>query len=101
METLKFKNLPNAVAELQKGQSELKALLLQKAKPQPEVDNPITIPGVSKLDGVTIIIVLAQRKKSFLTLCPTNFFKIARYIYRLFKILNYLRLFFESIQYLF
>jgi len=54
METLKFENLPNAVAELQKGQSELKALLLQKANPQPEIDNPITIQGVSELTGLTV-----------------------------------------------
>lgn len=101
METLKFKNLPNAVAELQKGQSELKALLLQKAKPQYETDNPITIQGVSKLDGVTIIIVLVQRKNNPLRSYLISLFKIAKCIYRLFKILNYLRLFFESIQYLF
>ena len=54
MEALKFENLPSAVAELQKGQSELKAILLQKAKPQYETDNPITIPGVSELDGEVI-----------------------------------------------
>ena len=51
---LKFENLPSAVAELQKGQSELKALLLQKAHPKPEADNPITIKGVSELTGLSV-----------------------------------------------
>ena len=54
METLKFENLPSAVAELQKGQSELKVLLLQKTNPKPETDNPITIQGVSELTGLTV-----------------------------------------------
>ncbi len=57
METLKFENLPSAVAALQKGQNELKALLLQKAQPQPETDNPITIQGVSELTGLTVAIL--------------------------------------------
>jgi excisionase family DNA binding protein len=54
METLSFENLPNAVAEILKGQSELKALLLQKAEPQPEPDNPISIKEVAELTGLTV-----------------------------------------------
>lgn len=54
METLKFENLPNAVAELQKGQSEILALLLNKAEPQPEPDNPLSIKEVAKLTGLTV-----------------------------------------------
>ncbi|WP_108866808.1 hypothetical protein [Aquimarina aquimarini] len=96
MKTLKFENLPNVVTKYQKGQSELKVLLLQKANPQPETDNPITIQGVSKLFDATIIVVLFLRKKSLLTPYLINLFKILKFIYQLFKTLDYLRLFFES-----
>ena len=53
MEALKFENLPSAVAELQKGQSELKALLLQKAEPQPEIETPIQLDEVVPITGLT------------------------------------------------
>ena len=54
MEELKFENLPSAVAELQKGQSELKALLLQRAEPQQETDNPLSIRDVATLTGLKV-----------------------------------------------
>ncbi|WP_299394241.1 helix-turn-helix domain-containing protein [uncultured Gelidibacter sp.] len=54
MEALKFENLPNAVAELQKGQSEILALLLNKAEQQPEIEAPINIKDVSKLTELSI-----------------------------------------------
>lgn len=53
METPTLENLPNAVAELQKGQSELKALLLQKAETQLENNNPLNIDEVAQLTGYT------------------------------------------------
>lgn len=53
MQTLKFENLPNAVAEILKGQSELKALLLQKSDPQPEIETPIQLDKVLPLTGLT------------------------------------------------
>ncbi|WP_191089047.1 helix-turn-helix domain-containing protein [Arenibacter lacus] len=53
METLKFENLPSAVAEILKGQSELKALLLNKEKPQPEIEVPIPIDEVVPITGLT------------------------------------------------
>ena len=56
MEIPKFENLPTAVAELLKGQSELRALLLQKVENHPKVETPITdgIKGVSALIGKTV-----------------------------------------------
>ncbi|KAA1247978.1 helix-turn-helix domain-containing protein [Aquimarina sp. RZ0] len=54
METLKFEQLPNLVADLKNEVNEMKALLIQKANPQPEADNPITIQGVSELTGLTV-----------------------------------------------
>lgn len=53
METLKFENLPNAVADLIRGQSELKALLLNKAETQPELETPQNIDWVTLLTGYT------------------------------------------------
>ena len=53
MESLKFENLPSAVAELQRGQSELKALLLNKAEPQPEIETPIQLDGVVPIVDLT------------------------------------------------
>jgi len=53
MVTLNFENLPNAVAELQKGQSEILALLLNKAEPQPEIETPINLDRVSEITGLT------------------------------------------------
>ena len=53
MEVLKFENLPSAVAELKRGQSELKALLLNKAEPQPEIETPIRLDEVVPITGLT------------------------------------------------
>lgn len=53
MNTLNFENLPSAVADLKKGQSEILALLSNKAKPEPEADNPQNIDEVAKLTGYT------------------------------------------------
>jgi predicted DNA-binding transcriptional regulator AlpA len=53
MEALKFENLPSAVAELQKGQSELKALILEKAEPLLELEIPIRLDEVVPLTGKT------------------------------------------------
>ena len=50
---LLFENLPNAVADLIQGQSELKALLLNKAETQPETDNPLSIDDIALLTGYT------------------------------------------------
>jgi len=50
---LKFENLPNAVADLIQGQSELKALILNKAETQPETDNPLSIDNIALLTGYT------------------------------------------------
>ena len=47
-------DLPNAVAELQKGQSEILALLLNKAETQPEIETPINIKDVSKLTELSV-----------------------------------------------
>ena len=54
MDVLKFENLPNAVAELIKGQSELKALFLNKANPQTEIELPENIKGISKLTELSV-----------------------------------------------
>ncbi|MGY0391942.1 helix-turn-helix domain-containing protein [Bizionia sp. KMM 8389] len=51
MKTLKFENLPSAVAELIQGQNELRALLLQKAHSKPETEMPILLDGVLSLTG--------------------------------------------------
>lgn len=53
MNVLKFEDLPFAVTELQKGQNELKALLLQKAEPQKEIETPINLDEVTKITGLT------------------------------------------------
>lgn len=49
-----LENLPSAVAELQKGQSEILALLLQKAEPQSEIETPINIKDVSELTELSV-----------------------------------------------
>lgn len=54
METPRFENLPNAIAELQRGQSELKALLQNKANPQPEIETPLNIKEISKLTELSV-----------------------------------------------
>lgn len=54
MNVLKFEDLPNAVTQLQKGQNELKALLLQQqAEPQQEIETPINLSEVTKITGLT------------------------------------------------
>lgn len=53
MIVLKLEDVPNAVAELQKGQSEILALLSKKANPKPEPDNPLNIDEVAQLTGYT------------------------------------------------
>ncbi len=53
MNTLSFDQLPNVVAELQRGQNEILALLSNKAKPQPEIETPINLNEVSKITGLT------------------------------------------------
>ena len=65
MEALKFENLPNAVAELIQGQSELKALLLQKVEPQQESDNPLSSIDVATLTGLKVATLYGycQRKE--------------------------------------
>jgi len=47
-------DLPSAIAELQKGQSEILALLLRKAEIHPETENPLSIKDVSQLIGKTV-----------------------------------------------
>ena len=54
MDLLKFENLPNAVAELIKGQSELKALYLNKVQPKTEIETPLNIKDVSKLTELSV-----------------------------------------------
>ena len=54
MEALKFDQLPNLVADLKKEVLELKALLLLKAEPQTESNNPINIKEVATLAGLTV-----------------------------------------------
>lgn len=54
METLSFDKLPEAVASLSEAVKEMKALLLQKAEPQPEPDNPISIKEVAEITGLTV-----------------------------------------------
>ena len=54
METLKFENLPSAVADLKNEVSEMKALLLQRVEPQQETDNPLSIKDVAELTGLKV-----------------------------------------------
>lgn len=53
METLKFEQLPNVVATLTNEVRELKALLLNKAEPQPEIETPIQLDEVVPITGLT------------------------------------------------
>lgn len=53
MKTLKFENLPNAVAEILKLQSELKVLLLQKTEPKSEIETPIQLDEVVPITGLS------------------------------------------------
>lgn len=65
MEALKFEQLPNVVAILTNEVRELKALLLNKAEPQPEPDNPLSIKEVAELTGLTVATLYGyvQRKE--------------------------------------
>lgn len=54
METLSFDKLPEAVASLSEAVKEMKALLLQKAEPQSEPGNPISIKEVAEITGLTV-----------------------------------------------
>lgn len=54
MEALNFDSLPSLVADLKKEVKEMKALLLQKAEPQQESNNPIGIKDVAELTGLTV-----------------------------------------------
>jgi len=53
MEALKFEQLPNVVATLTNEVRELKALLLNKVKPQPEIETPIQLNEIVLLTGLT------------------------------------------------
>jgi excisionase family DNA binding protein len=53
MESLKFEQLPNVIADLQKEVREMKALILQQGKPQ-QTNNPINIQEVAKLTGLSV-----------------------------------------------
>jgi predicted DNA-binding transcriptional regulator AlpA len=53
MELLKFENLPRAVAELQKGQSEILSLLLKKAETRPEIESPLQLDEIVPITGLT------------------------------------------------
>ena len=52
-EILKFENLPNAVSELQKGQKELKSLLLQNTNKNPDIETPIHLNEAVIFTGLT------------------------------------------------
>jgi predicted DNA-binding transcriptional regulator AlpA len=53
MEALKFEQLPNVVATLTEEVREMKALLLQKAEPQTEIETPIQLDEVVPITGLT------------------------------------------------
>jgi len=53
MESLKFEQLPNVVADLKKEVGEMKALIIQQGKPQ-QANNPINIQEVAKLTGLSV-----------------------------------------------
>ncbi len=53
METKTFEQTQQDVAEVKKDLKELKALLLNKAEPQPETDNPLSISDIALLTGYT------------------------------------------------
>ena len=60
-----LEQLPKIVADLKKEIKEMKALLLQKAEPQEEPDNPLSIKEVSELLGLSVqtIYGYCQRKE--------------------------------------
>ena len=51
---LKFEQLPNVIAELKNEVIEMKDLLLQKAQPLQELNNPLIIKEVANLTGKTV-----------------------------------------------
>jgi len=53
MEALKFEQLPNVIADLTNEVREMKALLLQKAEPQQEIETPIQLDEVVPITGLT------------------------------------------------
>ena len=54
MNVLKLEDIPNAVSDLQKGQSKILALLIGKANPQTEIELPVNIKGISKLTELSV-----------------------------------------------
>jgi len=54
MESLKFEQLPNVIADLKCEVQEMKSLLLQKVETPPEVDDPININGASEVTGLAV-----------------------------------------------
>uniref|UniRef100_UPI0040488D11 helix-turn-helix domain-containing protein n=1 Tax=Mariniflexile sp. TaxID=1979402 RepID=UPI0040488D11 len=54
METLRFEQLPNVVATLTNEVRELKALLLNKAGDNTEIETPLNIKEVSKLTELSV-----------------------------------------------
>lgn len=53
METLKFEQLPNVIATLTNEVKELKALLLNRAEPQNEIETPIQLDEVVPITGLS------------------------------------------------
>src|SRR5690606_25846053 len=53
MNTLTFEQLPNVVAELQRGQNKILALLSNKVQPQPEIETPEPLDFVSEITGLS------------------------------------------------
>jgi excisionase family DNA binding protein len=53
MEVLKFEELPNLIADLKNEVSEMKALLLNKAELQPEIETPIKLDEVVSITGLS------------------------------------------------
>ena len=60
-----LEQLPNLVVDLKNEVQEMKALLIQKAEPQEEPDNPLSIKEVSELLGLSVqtIYGYCQRKE--------------------------------------
>ena len=51
--TLKFEDIPNAISELQKGQNELKTLLLENTNNKPDIETPIQLNEAAVFIGLT------------------------------------------------
>ena len=54
MDLIKIIQSLSDVEDIKNDVKEMKALILQKANYKPEVDNPISIKGVSELTGLTV-----------------------------------------------